>query len=71
MFISGMITHGAFMLTLDLLFSFVLSSVCFDYFLFSLYSTVSYFPYYEKCAEYSEKIFGMWFRISVHFIAKE
>ena len=46
MFISGMITHGAFMLTLDLLFSFVLSSVCFDYFLFSLYSTVSYFPYY-------------------------
>ena len=34
------------MLTLDLLFSFVLSSVCFDYFLFSLYSTVSYFPYY-------------------------
>ena len=37
MFISGMITHGAFMLTLDLLFSFVLSSVCFHSFLFSLY----------------------------------
>ena len=32
-----MITHGAFMLTLDLLFSFVLSSVCFHCFLFSLY----------------------------------
>ena len=37
MFISGMITHGAFMLTLVLHFSFVLSSVCFHSFLFSLY----------------------------------
>ena len=46
MLFSGMITHGDFMLTLVLLYSFVLSFVCFVLFLFASYSTVSYFPYY-------------------------
>ena len=41
-----MITHGDFMLTLVLLFSFVLSFFCFVLFMFALYSTVSCFPYY-------------------------
>ena len=68
MFLSGMITHGDFMLTLVLLFSLVLSFVCFGLFLFASYSTVSYFPYYVHIVVFISMLYKA-FKMSTLFLS--